>query len=324
MKACLAKSFIAALFLCLVTGCSLSYTIHDPQVSSFKYDSVATKKLVIRVVDQRKDLIFQRPISNLRNIKIELKNVEDPIKWFANALEKELTARGIPAEVTTSDKPDAADIILTIKTYQIVSHRMTGFSPWETYHSFRAEMTVNNQTSKIVAYFTNGHVPKWSMNEVEKPCFDIPMSIVVKDVASKINQKIFKYQAGKDYLDRLNARIEEKLSSDSEEACLPAIELGGTNNPAGLPSLLKLVEHKDQFVRACSLSAIGTLGAKDQLNLLENKFNQLDYVDQFMALKSIADIGTPEADDFIKKTRSNSRYQSENGYVYFMNLYMEE
>ncbi|KAF0216304.1 MAG: hypothetical protein FD174_3758 [Geobacteraceae bacterium] len=88
---------------------------------------------------------------------------------------------------------------------------------------------------------------------------------VVKDVASKVNQKIFKYQAGKDKLDKIQAQITEKLAGDSEEACLPAIELGATNNLDGLPTLVKLADHNDQFVRACSLSAIGTLGAHDQL-----------------------------------------------------------
>lgn len=323
MKNSFVQYVVMAVFLSLVTGCSLSYTIHEPQVSSFRYNSVPVKKVVIKVVDQRKDLIFQRQISNLRNLKLELKNVEDPIKWFAIALEKELVARGVPAEVITSDKAEAEDMSLIIKTYQIVSHRMTGFSPWETYHSFKAELKAGNQTNTIIAYFTNGHVPKWSMKEVEKQCFDIPMSIVVKDVASKINQTIFKLQAGKDQLDSINGRIEQKLATDSEEACLPAIEMGATNNQAGLPYLLKLVEHKDQFLRACSLSAIGTLGAKEQLDLLKVKFAQFDYVDQFMALKAIGDIGTPEAIDFIKKTRTDSKYQSENGYVYFMNLYMD-
>ena len=134
MKVFQMKYFVSALFLCMITGCSLSYTIHDPQVSSFQYDSVPSKKLVIKVVDQRKDLVFQRQISNLRNVKITLINVEDPIKWFANALEKELIARGISVEVIANGQPVTADMTLTVKTYQIVSHRMTGFSPWETYH----------------------------------------------------------------------------------------------------------------------------------------------------------------------------------------------
>ncbi|KAF0216303.1 MAG: hypothetical protein FD174_3757 [Geobacteraceae bacterium] len=52
------------------------------------------------------------------------------------------------------------------------------------------------------------------------------------------------------------------------------------------------------------------------------KFAQYDYVDRFMALKSIGDIGTPEAVDFIKKSRSDAQYQSENGFLYFVNLYL--
>lgn len=322
MKTCFSKFAMAVLFLCTATGCTLSYTIHDPQVSSFQYQSVAEKKTTLRVTDQRKDPVFQQPIDNLKKVKIELKNVEDPVKWFASSLEKELAARGIPVRVVTDDQP--ADMTLNIKKYQIVSYRVSGFSPWETYHSFRGELTAGGQTSDIFAYFANGHVPKWSMGELERPCFEIPMSIVVKDVASKINQQVFKYQAGNEYVEKINGVIVQKLAGDSEEGCLPAIELGATNNPAGLSYLLKLADHENQFVRACSLSAIGTLGTKDQLDFLKNKFTKYDYVDHFMALKSIGDMGTPDADEFIKSTKSNNQFKSENGYVYFMNLYLGE
>lgn len=323
LKLSLVKFSMMALLLCVTTGCSLDYTIHEPAVSSFTYGSPQGNKLLIKVVDQRKDSVFHRPISNLRNVKITLVNMEDPIKWFSTSLEKELAARGVPVEVVAGDNPGTADMTLTIKNYQIVSHRMTGFSPWETYHSFRGELKGGNYSSIVIAYFANGHVPKWSMNEVEKPCFDIPMSILVKDVASQINQKILRYRAGNDQLVRINERITEKLAGDSEEACFPVIELGATNNLEGLPTLLKLADHKDQFVRACSLSAIGTLGAKDQLDFLQQKFSQYDYVDRFMALKSIGDIGTPEAVEFIKKSRSDAQYQSENAFLYYVNLFLD-
>jgi hypothetical protein len=275
-------------------------------------------------VDQRKDTVFHRPISNLKNIKVTLVNVEDPMKWLAISLGKEFEARGIPVEVIGEKQPNPADMTLTVKTYQIISHRMTGFSPWETYHSFRGELTAENRATTIIAYFANGHVPKWSMGELERPCFDWPMSIVVKDIASKINQCILGYHAGNDQVDKINARITEKLAGDSEEACLPAIELGATNNLNGLPILVKLADHKDQFVRACSLSAIGTLGAKDKLDFLINKFSKYDYVDRFMALKSIGDIGTADAVDFIRKSRNDPQYKDENGFLYFVSLYLGE
>ena len=52
------KGLVAAVFVYVMTGCSLAYTIHDPQVSSFTYDSVSAKKVIIKVVDARKDQVF--------------------------------------------------------------------------------------------------------------------------------------------------------------------------------------------------------------------------------------------------------------------------
>ena len=40
-----------------------------------------------------------------------------PIKSFSAALEKGLSAGGVPVEVITNDRPVAEDMTLTIKTY---------------------------------------------------------------------------------------------------------------------------------------------------------------------------------------------------------------
>jgi uncharacterized lipoprotein YajG len=332
MKENFVKFLMTALFLCVITGCVTIPPVRDPQPSSFQYDSVSEKKIIIRVVDQRKDPDFYAAYLRDNKSTPKLAGVEDPIKWFTTALERELTARGIPVQVVAKDPPVAADITLNIKVYQIVSHVASGWSPYETYHSFKGELTAGDQTQgNIIAYFTNSHTiniapfsgsTEKKLKKYVETLFNLPMSTVVKDVASKINQKIFKYQAGRDKLDKINARIGENIGRDQDEACYPAIELGATNNLDGTPTLVKLADHKDVTVRACALSAIGTLGAHNQLDFLKQKYAQRAYIDSFMALKSIGDIGTPAAVDFLKISQNDDRHQSERGFQYLIKLYL--
>lgn len=308
----------------LFAGCSLKYTIPEPKVSGIQYDIAEKKHFVMKVVDQRTDKNFHQKISNLKNVNIELENVEDPIMWLSQNMEKEFLARGIPLEITAKDLQNPPDLLLTIKKYQIVSRRVSGFSPWESYHSFMGELKAGNQTCAIRAYFFNGKVPVWSMSEIQEPCFNIPMSIIVKEIASKVNSCALHYTLSGEKLKAINNQIEEKMKSGAEDVCFSLLELGGSNNPDAMKPLLKMADTQDRFNRACALSAIGILGAQNEFDFLKKKYEQYSEADRFMALKSIGDIGTPEATDFVKKAKQNSQYSSENGFKYCVDLYLEK
>jgi hypothetical protein len=215
--------------------------------------------------------------------------------------------------------------VLTIKKYQIISRRVSGFSPWEAYHVFRAEVTGGGQTCDIRAYFFNGKVPMISMHEVEEPCFNMPMSILVKEIASKINHCSLRYTAGDAKVSEIRGRAEKKVRSEDDDAYIPVIELGSTNNPAAMSALVTFSDAKERITRACALSAIGTLGAQNQVEFLKKKYTeyQKGEIDKFMTLKSIGDIGTPEAVDFIKKAKDDPQYGSEFGFKYVVDLYLE-
>lgn len=308
----------------LFAGCSLKYTINEPKVSGIKYDIAEKKHFVMQVVDQRSDKNFHQGISNLKNLKLELENVEDPIKWLSQTLEKEFIARGISLEITSKELKNPPDLVLTVKKYQIVSRRVSGFSPWESYHSFMGELKAGDQTCTIRAYFFNGKVPVWSMSEIQEPCFNTPMSIIVKEIASKVNSCALHYTLSGEKLKAINNQVEEKVKSGAEDACFSLLELGGSNNPDAMQSLIKMADTQDRFNRACALSAIGILGAQNELEFLKKKYEQYSEADRFMALKSIGDIGTPEAIDFVKKAKQNSQYSSENGLKNCVDLYLEK
>jgi len=304
-------------------GCSLKYTINDPIVSNIKYDKGEKKRVVMKVVDQRVDPVFHQKTSNLKNATIELANVEKPLQWLSNALEKEFAARGILLEVTDKDSSTPPDLIMNVKKFQIVSRRVSAYSPWESMHSFMAELKTADKTCAIPAYFFNGKVPIWSMSEVEEPCFNMPISIMVKEIASKINRCALNYSVSDEKLVQIRALAEQKIQAGTDDAYIPIIGLGSTNNPEAMNALKTFSDAKDRFIRACALSAIGTLGAANELAFLKEKYEKYEEVDKYMALKSIGDIGSPEAIEFIKQSKQNRLYSEEDGFKYCVDLFLD-
>ena len=201
---------------------------------------------------------------------------------------------------------------------------MSGYSPWESYHSFRGEVTAGRKTTTIHAYFFNGKVPVWSMNEIEEPCFNMPLSLLVKEIASKINNIALHYSAGDEMIRDSSTRAAEQAKKKDDNACFPIFELGGTNNSGALKVLYSFADNDDRFIRACALSAIGTLGVKNQFDFLQKKYMQYEEIDKYMALKSIGDAGTPQAMDFIRKKTNDPLYKNEMGFKYCADLYLEQ
>lgn len=305
----------------LMSGCSLKYAIDEPAVSRFSYQNVDKKPLVIKVVDQRDDKNFSPGISGLKRVEIILENVNDPMVWLSTGMEKEFAARGVPLKIAGQDVGQAADMTLTVKKYQVVNHRASGFSAWEAYHLFLGQLSVGDKTCTIPAYFFNSKIPVWSMDEVRQPCLNIPMSIMVKEIVSKINRCAFNYAASDEEVSRMAADALAKVKPDTEFACLPSIELGSTNNQLAMKTLEKLAEEEDSFVKTCAVTAMGILGGQDRFDYLVGKYRQFTNNDKVIPLKAIGDIGTDKALDFVRKIKTDNLYEDENGVKYCVDLY---
>jgi hypothetical protein len=305
-----------------VSGCSLKYTIDEPTPSHFTYHNVQKKPVVMKVLDQRNDTKFSPGISGLKEVDIVFENVPDPVAWLSTGMEKEFAARGVPMQIVGEKSTAPADVTLTIRKYQVVNHRASGFSAWEAYHLFLGQVTMGDKSCTIPAYFFNSKIPVWSMDEIAKPCLSIPMSIMVKEIVSKINRCIFNYSAGDDEVKKMETLALEKVKPDSDFACFPSIELGGTNNPAAMKTLQKIAENEDSLVHNCAVSAMGALGAQDQFDFLAKKFAQFSNNDKVIPLKSIGDIGSAPALEFIRHVTTEKIYADENGVKYCADLYL--
>jgi hypothetical protein len=306
------------------TGCSLSYNLNPPISSTAQYDQEKEGRRIIHIIDNRVDKQFSEGIGPLKNIDIKIGNVEDPIVWFAESLQNEFTARGISIEVTTEQPaPNLSYLVLTINKYQIISSRTSGFHPYVAYHSFAGTLQAPAIDNNIIAYFLYGKTPIWTMDEVQEPCFNMPASVLVKEVAAKINRLALNYSMSDRRVEELNRLVQEQIKASSPNTYLSVFDLGESNNPKAMPYLLKLADNDDLIVRASALSAIGMLGPENELAFLKDKYAQYRDIDRFMAIKSIGDIGTPEALEFLKKAQHDPQYNEEYGFKFGTDLYIE-
>ena len=280
----------------------------------------------MQVIDQRTDNVFHVRIANLKKVNIKLVNIDDPVGWLSQALEKEFAARDVPIKITQTRSQAPADLTLTVRNFQISSRRYSGFSPWDTYDSFVGDLSVGGRNYDIRACTMNGKVPVFSMSEVEEPCFNLPLSILVKEIVSKINRSVLHYSVSDEKLKEIQGRVEAgaKSSQVTPGYYPPVIDLGGVNNFNAVKSLVAFVGSNDHLTRAYALSAIGTLGDPNQLDFLKHQYEACDGVYKYMALKSIGDFGIPEAQDFLNKVKADPQYNKKVGLKFAVDLYLQK
>jgi hypothetical protein len=313
-----------------VTGCSLSFAVKDPVPSSVKYDNNDIKPIILTIVDKRSgsDSVFL--VKNLgvggiasNSLDLNIENMENPVSYFAEHLEREINERGIPIKCVVGKKTNGR-LVLLIDRYQIFNHRATGLSPWEACHIFSGTI-MEKQKKPIKAYFYNGKMPWWDIDEIEKPCFTIPVSIMIKEVASKICSEVFNLRSSDEKIEGLITIINsETVNAESDPYDRPfwkILELGYTNNPNAMEPLKKYAQDSDPFFSSCALSSMGVLGADDQIEFLLQKYKKGGFNDRYMAAKAIGDIGTQEAIQILRDMKRDPSYTKEPGLKQCLDLY---
>lgn len=305
-----------------VSGCSLKYTVDEPPAAGLRYQQVKAEPLVLQMVDQRSDVHFMVGISGLERVSLSLTNLDDPVAWLGQTLVRELNGRGVPVRLAASGSAAPADITFSVKRFQLINHRASGFSAWESYALLLGQVSMGEKSCLIPSFFFNSKLPVWSMDEVQKPCISDPLTVTVKEVASKINQCLFNYTVSAEELQRLLSTAQATVKPDSPTACFPLIDLGGSNNPVAMPVLQQFAAAGDSFVHNCAVSAIGTLGARDQFAFLTERFEYFAANDRVMPLKAIGDIGDKQALEFLRKVQTSPLYTEEHGVRYCTDLYL--
>lgn len=325
-----ARNIIGVMFaLVFVSGCyTNTFVVKEPVVSSLKYNSKDIKPVTLTIVDKRTgddtyfftlQFGFARKVYN--EVPFTLVNMEDPLRFFAKHLEQEFISRGIPVKCVI-DKTPTDELTLIIHKYQIKNSRVSGFSTWESFHLFEGTIIANGREKTFKAYFYNGLLPSWTISEIEEPCFSIPESILIKDVASKINRAVFMSSASDEKVDMLVNEIKVGMDKKNEDIFWRVLDLGASNNSRAMTPLKTYAQSgRDEFFKSCALSAIGTLGAEGQLDFLKDRYRTGGFNDKYMAAKAIGDIGTPEALQVLREMKRDSSYEKEYGLKHCVNFY---
>lgn len=291
-----------SLMLLMVTGCapSFQYTIQDPASSSISYEADIQKPSILAVNDARSE---EDKIMTTGTLMTTLTFTDEPIANLGKNVEKELVSRKIPTKYSNDSEPG---MILKVKKYHIRNLRSSGFTPYYSYTTFSGDLVLDDQSYRIAFYYEGTKTPVWSMNEIIDPCYNIPISLLVKEIASKINRYKFKQKSS-------DAKVQELLSEinneTNESTYLKVMELGYTNNESAIEPLAQLANHEDVTIRLCALSSLGLLGATEYFELFKEKYNASKIGEKSMALKAIGDLGTDDAYAFLEAVRSSPAYE---------------
>jgi hypothetical protein len=296
----------------LSQACSLTIPIEDPGVSQKPYTVKPAEQK-----DGRFDFSSALPSSHNPSsgrITIHLKsdgNDLDAAKFVATNLQQEMQARGISFEFT-----HATDDKFVLKTFDVLSHRVSSFSPLVTISSASLDVTTPKGTQRIAAMVKRAKMPTMVMSEVNDPCFSVPLELVVKELAAKINHYYFGYALSDADVEALTSKIRSE-ADQSATSFLDVYELGFSNNPKAVAALVEFSRHGSEYVRFAAIAGLGTLGAEDQFEYLKTVYSDnKTWQDRGAALKSIGDLGTPVALEFLRQQRQRWKDRTDDEAVW--------
>lgn len=289
---------VGALGLLLAAGCApSSYTVKAPTPSGMKLESTATlspQRLALNDLRPTEQRVFHSGI--LTAVISYNKAPLDPPAFLATHLQAELKSRGMPVDVVPgAGGPPSIDL----RAFRMQNHRVSAYSPFVTLTYLSVDLHNGPETQRFGVFIKRGKVPVWSFTEVIEPTMNEPLSLAVKELATKIASAL----GGQGSADAVVDQLVGKLATRTESSFLDVYALGFSRNPKAVDTLVKLAADPDEYVRLAAISALGTVGAESQFGLLksicENPASL--WQDRAMALKSIGDIGTPDAKAYLQE-----------------------
>ena len=246
----------------------------------------------------------------------------DAVPWVAQHTVKEMVARGLSVTLA-ADTSNSTPVL--IKRLHIENHRVSGFSPFITFTSLRAEVVTPRGPQRVTAYIKRGKVPVWSFDEVIDPTYNDPLAILIKELAAKLNKLLIGQAVSNEQVNALIASINRDSARD--DAYLDVYQLGFSNNPTAIPELVKLSSHTSEYVRLAALSSLGILQAHDHFDFLVTRYESQDglWQDRAMALKAIGDMDTPQSRAYLQEELTkfeNSNKREANWFKEIILLYL--
>jgi hypothetical protein len=278
----------------LLQACSLTVPIDSPNVSEFSYSSNDSSAPIVLTLDSglqegHKVSKGKLPIS----LSHEGRELE-ATPFVFESLKKELASRKLPIEIG-----QAGDNVVELLDFSVIHHRVSGFSPMVTISTMSANLKTKDGTKRIASMVKRAKVPVWTMDEINDPCYNEPIELLIKEFAAKINRELLDYSLSDDQVSGLISKINSG-SGDDRLAYFDVYELGFSNNPKALEALKGFSSHKSDYVRMAAISSLGILEANDYFEELKSIYhNGRLWQDRGMALKAIGDLGGEKSTTFL-------------------------
>lgn len=305
------NAFRAGAIVCalLLTACApKTYSVRAPSPSDWAYAPAAAPTTEsLSLVDRRTgaDLTFSSGVLPA-GLTQDGKPI-DPPAFLRAHLARELQARGV--KVDLDDRSDGMPRV-ELHSFRVQNHRVNGWSPFVTFTYVAADLTGGGEPQRLGVFIKRGKVPVWSFDEVVEPTFNEPLSLAVKELATKVANRLYGYRADEAAVDRLLTRLDGERKPTSY---LDVYALGFTNHPMAVQPIAELTTDADEYVRLAAISSLGTLGATSEFGRLKQLYENRDslWQDRAMALKSIADLPSDEAHAFVRAQRDYWAAQEE-------------
>lgn len=317
-----AKTIAGLLFaLMLLSGCALNMPvpIKDPVPSQFTYTkSGSPTPVALSFKNDQMDADKTKILSGRIPMRLFYQGQPfDPVPWVAQHTVKEMVARGLPVTLVV-DEANSTPVL--IKRMHIENHRVSGFSPFVTFTSLRADVITARGPQPITAYIKRGKVPVWSFDEIIDPTYNDPLAILTKELAAKLNMALIRQVVSNEQVNALVARI--NTDGGKDDAYLDVYQLGFSNNPIAISELVKLSSHSGEYVRLAALSSLGILKANDQFGFLVTRYESKagKWQDRAMALKAIGDMDTTQSRAYLQQQLAQFENSKETEALWFKEI----
>lgn len=320
------KKTIQLTILTLLTlsfqACSVKVPIDVPTVSKTAYPK--------QEIEKQLSIQFESHLDNSHNVasgdKTEifiLEHNKEKIKaneFIETALKNELLARNLSLKLTNSSANK-----LTLNDFSIITHRVSGYSPLVSISTLKVNIKTESGIKTLASMVKRAKVPIWSMNEVNDPCYNEPITLLIKEIVAKINKNYFGYQFTNDYVETLQEKISKNINE--KPTYLDVYELGFSNNLKSIEFLKELTTNPNEYIRLSAISSIGTIGDTNQFDfLVEVHKKSTMWQDKAMALKSIGDLNTDKSNSYLKEEKVFWKDKTSNEALWTLkviNLYLK-
>lgn len=233
----------------------------------------------------------------------------DPPRRLVEQTQRELVSRGLPVTLALGDRG--------LPRLHLRRFRVRGYHqkwPQAQVPIGRVLISADLETAAgrtRIAVFTVGAADPNPLSD-ETPltgAVERPVSFAVKEFAAKLANSLYGYRASDATVGAMVAQLHQ--GQLTRERLGEVYALGFTNHPSAVETILLCTRLPIMDLRNAAVSSLGTLHATESLPLLQAIYLETDnhWRDRAAALKSIGDLQTPEALDFLAAQLRDPRLQ---------------